>query len=63
MNLEGPPVKAVPESIGEKTHAAKFASQNSARMFAKQGAASTRRDTVGHQADIARAHHRNRQLM
>ena len=45
MNLEGPPVKAVPEAVRKRAHAVKHASQSSTRIKEKQSADSTQTAT------------------
>ena len=52
MNIEGPPVKAVPKNGQKKAHAAKFAFHSRTRMYETQSAAATRRDAFATNGDV-----------
>ena len=53
MNIEGPPVKAVPKAVRNRPTTQKCAFQSSARMGKEQSAASTRRDAIAADCDVA----------
>ena len=52
MNLEGPPIKAVPEAVRNRPTPQSARFKKSARMGKEQSAASTRRDAIAADSDL-----------
>ena len=62
MNIEGLPVKAVPESF-RRNPRDKVRLQNRTKRCAKQSATSTRSNTVANQADMTRPTERTTSIL
>ena len=52
MNLEGPPIKAVPEAVRNRPTPQSARLKSGARMVKEQSAASTRRDAIAADSDV-----------